>query len=206
MAEAVRQPLRPFFIGQAHVADATESARFVSVLFRMGLAQMYDARAVANVLLQFAANEGIALSNLKLQKLLYLAHGRLLTSEGRPLVKGGFEAWAYGPVSRTAYHAFKQYESMAINGPALRFDPVKRTYENIDVEIDQSAVFAIEEVVQKFGRWPEFDLVEFTHKPGTPWRQTMDNAELSANVGMIIDDDLIRREFEAKNEFELENG
>lgn len=164
---------------------------------------MYDARAVANAMLSFASNEGVKLSNLKLQKLLYLAHGLLLTQENRPLVKGGFEAWAYGPVSRTAYHAFKQFDSTHITAPAKRFDPVNRVYENFDVEIDQHAVFAIEEVVRIFGKWPEFDLVEFTHKPGTPWSITVEDARESANVGMVISDDLIQTNFEALSELGL---
>jgi uncharacterized phage-associated protein len=158
---------------------------------------MYDARAIANVMLSFASNDGLKLSNLKLQKLLYLAHGFLLSEENRPLVKGGFEAWAYGPVSRTAYHAFKQFDSTPITSPAMRFDPVNRVYENIDVEIDQRAVFAIEEVVRIFGRWPEFDLVEYTHQPGSPWSITIEDAKDAANVGMVIADELIRSNFEA---------
>ncbi len=163
---------------------------------------MYDARAVANIVLAFAHNEGMQLSNLKLQKLLYLAHGYLLAQHGRPLVKGGFEAWAYGPVSRTAYHAFKQFDDMPITNRARRFDPVNSQHEDIFVDLDEIAVFAIEEVVRVFGAWPEFELVEFTHKPGTPWRITVDEAQTATNVGMVIDDALICRAFEGCAELE----
>lgn len=161
---------------------------------------MYDARAVANLMLSFASNEGLQLSNLKLQKLLYLAHGYLLSAENRPLIRGGFEAWAYGPVSRTAYHAFKQFDATPITAPALRFDPVNRRHEHFDVEFDQLSVFAIEEVVRVFGAWPEFELVEFTHQPETPWSITVENAKGAVNVGMVIDDDLIRTHFEGTSE------
>jgi uncharacterized phage-associated protein len=163
---------------------------------------MYDARAVANVMLAFADNDGVRLSNLKLQKLLYLAHGYLLVAHGRPLVKDGFEAWAYGPVSRTAYHAFKQFDDLPITNRARRFDPVKGSYEDIGVDVDEIAVFAIEEVVRVFGGWPEFELVEFTHQPGSPWRITVDEAQTAANVGMVIDDALIRGAFEGTTELE----
>ena len=67
----------------------------------------YDPRAVANLLLDVAAEEGVAVSNLALQKLLYFAHGHFLIQTGHPLVSGAFEAWNNGPVHPAVYHAFK---------------------------------------------------------------------------------------------------
>ena len=60
---------------------------------------MYDPRVVANAILAAADAEGTRISHVKLQKLLYLAHGFSLIEHGRPLVNGGFEAWPHGPVS-----------------------------------------------------------------------------------------------------------
>ncbi len=70
----------------------------------------YDPRAVANLLLDLAAKEedaSLPISNLALQKLLYLAHGHFLIRTGTPLVQGAFEAWTYGPVHPAVYQAFK---------------------------------------------------------------------------------------------------
>jgi uncharacterized phage-associated protein len=166
---------------------------------------MYDARAVANAMLGFAEAEGLRLTNLKLQKLLYLAHGYSLVREGRPLVKGGFEAWAYGPVSRTAYNAFKKYDDLPITERARRFDPVMQQHFEIDVEIEQPAVFIIEEVVRYYGSWHEFDLVEFTHRPWSPWDSTVKSAEITTNVGMVIDEELIRTKFEGPVELDRQD-
>ena len=51
---------------------------------------------------------GWSLTNLHIQKLLYLAHMVYMgESEGEPLVTGHFEAWAFGPVHPPVYHAAK---------------------------------------------------------------------------------------------------
>lgn len=56
----------------------------------------YDPRALANFMLDEAERNGLALTNLASQKLLYFAHGMFLNETKRPLVKGFFEAWQYG--------------------------------------------------------------------------------------------------------------
>ncbi len=50
---------------------------------------MYDARAVANAMLDAAHRHGMALSDLKLQKLLYFVHGQFLIETGKTLGMGG---------------------------------------------------------------------------------------------------------------------
>ena len=52
-----------------------------------------------------------SISNLALQKILYIAHMYCLGRENRPLVDGNFEAWAYGPVHPKIYHHLKIFGS-----------------------------------------------------------------------------------------------
>ncbi|RWO77206.1 type II toxin-antitoxin system antitoxin SocA domain-containing protein [Mesorhizobium sp.] len=54
-----------------------------------------------------AKQSGWSLSNLELQKILYLAHMFYLGRTGEPLVSGHFEAWDYGPVHPDLYHRVK---------------------------------------------------------------------------------------------------
>ena len=49
------------------------------------------------------------LSNLELQKRIYIAHMFHLGRHGHPLVAGLFEAWDYGPVHPNLYHAVKHF-------------------------------------------------------------------------------------------------
>src|SRR5712671_6840917 len=78
---------------------------------RFALSKPVDPRAVANLLLKEARVRGQRVSNLKLQKLLFLCHALYLVRTGRPLVRGSFEAWQYGPVHREAYDAFKGFRA-----------------------------------------------------------------------------------------------
>jgi uncharacterized phage-associated protein len=80
----------------------------------------YDGRAVANYFLSLAAAEGKLLTHLKLQKLLYYAHGRHLALSGEPLVESGFEAWPYGPVAPDVFSCFRVFGRNPITVPALR--------------------------------------------------------------------------------------
>ena len=51
---------------------------------------------------------GWSISNLRLQKLLYIAHMyHLWRTKGEPLIDGSFEAWDYGPVQPVLYHKAK---------------------------------------------------------------------------------------------------
>ncbi|MDQ2080235.1 DUF4065 domain-containing protein [Xanthobacteraceae bacterium Astr-EGSB] len=51
-------------------------------------------------------------SNLEIQKILYLAHMfHLGKTRGQPLVREDFEAWDYGPVLPEVYHRAKPFGS-----------------------------------------------------------------------------------------------
>ena len=50
------------------------------------------------------------LTNLAMQKLLYIAHMLYMGDQGGdPLVSGNFEAWEFGPVHPELYHAVKKF-------------------------------------------------------------------------------------------------
>src|SRR5215510_7158653 len=63
----------------------------------------YDSKAAANWFLDL----GQPLTPMKLQKLVYFAHGWSLALTGVPLIKDAVEAWRYGPVIPALYHEFK---------------------------------------------------------------------------------------------------
>ena len=58
----------------------------------------YKALAIANYYIDKANVEDTPLDHLRLQKLVYLAHGWHLAIHGRPLIEESVEAWKYGPV------------------------------------------------------------------------------------------------------------
>jgi hypothetical protein len=73
------------------------------------------AARVDSVAKYICAKSGWTVSNLQLQKLLYMAQmvhmGR---NGGRRLFDGTFQAWDYGPVEPNVYHKLKRYGSSPV--------------------------------------------------------------------------------------------
>src|ERR1700722_8483585 len=78
----------------------------------------YPATVIANEFIALASKAGSALSPLKLQKLVYFAHGWCLALTGRPLISDRVQAWQYGPVIPSIYHEFKYVGNGSISSPA----------------------------------------------------------------------------------------
>ncbi len=72
------------------------------------------AAQVAKILLQFAEEDGVPLTNLHLQKLLYYVQGKALGREKRKAFSDEIEAWKLGPVVPTIYHMVKNQQDASI--------------------------------------------------------------------------------------------
>jgi uncharacterized phage-associated protein len=113
-------------------------------------------------MLQLAKGKGVELSNLQLQKLVYIAHGYLLGWKGRPLVKDPIQAWRYGPVIEEVYHHFKESgrNKVPTDGiDALEFDPI----------FDPDEEKCLSGVLELYGRDTPESLISITHQDDTPW-------------------------------------
>jgi uncharacterized phage-associated protein len=153
---------------------------------------MTDPRIVANYLLDVAAEKGIAMTNLKLQKLLFFAHSITLAERKLKLVSGHFEAWQYGPVHPTVYQAFKGAGPDVIDFRAEAFDPVSRETRPLKKLTDSSIRDICDRVLIQFGRMSAGRLVDITHASGGPWHHTVSESKTGANIGLRISDDVIR--------------
>ena len=135
------------------------------------------------------------MSNLKLQKLLFLCHAFYLVETGRPLVRGSFEAWQYGPVHREAYDAFKSFGADPITGDAKRFDPVTGTRNPIALPANRAVLDVVQRVLQFYGSKSPAQLVELTHAKDGPWDHVVSAAKTSANMALKISDRVITERF-----------
>ena len=114
------------------------------------------------------ADEDDVLSNLKLQKLCYYAQGFCLAETGRPLFPERIERWQHGPVVRSLYHAFKEYERQSIPFP----DSVQLgDYPEIALEL-------IDRVYATYGRFEAWALRNMTHDE-PPWRDSTPSGVIS---------------------------
>ena len=120
----------------------------------------HDARAVANYFLDKARESGEFLSHLKLQKLVFFAHGWTLALTEKPLIKEPVEAWEYGPVIRTVFNEFKRFGG----GPII----VENGKHRADLTDQERRI--IDRIWELYGSLKAFQLSNLTHLEGAPWR------------------------------------
>lgn len=152
----------------------------------------FDARGVANLLLEMAAERGLTASNIVLQKLLYFAHGVYLTVYGGPLVSGYFEAWKFGPVHPAVYQVFKSAGDSPIDFRARRIDVVSGVTFPIASPDSPEVRGILERVLIAYGTMTPGRLVEISHAKHAPWYYVVNRG---ASFGMRISDNVIKEKF-----------
>jgi len=159
----------------------------------------FDALAVANRFLALAHRDGMSVDHLKLQKLLYCAHGWYLVFTGKPLLSDHVEAWPYGPVIPAVYHQFKSFGNGPITAPALRAlqDPFGSTQlVPYELQADKYTDSVLESVWQTYKAYSGLQLSTMTHQAGTAWEKT---SNLNQNrTGTDIPDFEIWTEFKQR--------
>lgn len=127
------------------------------------------------------------ISNLSIQKLLYIAHMFHLGETDTPLVPGNFEAWDYGPVHPDLYHELKMFGA----------SPVKDIFRNtLDAPEKGSEVAWLDEVVDKLAHLPAGRLVSMTHHKNGAWSKRY---KPGANILITNDDILLEFDHWMKN-------
>jgi uncharacterized phage-associated protein len=104
---------------------------------------------------------GWRISNLQLQKILYMAQMYYMGQhEGRRLVDTDFEAWDYGPVSPALYHRVKDFGA----GPVLDVFMHARVFRDGD-----NRKAALDEVGADLLKRRPGELVDLTHWENGAW-------------------------------------
>jgi len=124
--------------------------------------------AVANWFIKKVRENGHSITVMKLQRLVYYAHGWCLALYKTALVKDQVEAWAFGPVFPRIYHLAKQYGSQPITSP-LSDSFTKPSL----VAGDDPRVPLLEKIWEVYGRYTDSQLSRMANKPDGPWHRTM---------------------------------
>ncbi len=154
----------------------------------------FDSKAVANHFLDLAESENEAISPMKIQKLVYIAHGWYLALTEKPLLDEYVQAWKYGPVIPTLFHEFKRFGREAITEPATDFDPRNNTFAKTIMSDDKYVKAILEKVYEVYGDFTAIQLSNLTHQPDTPWAETWAKSEGTRNVN--IENELIKGHFQ----------
>jgi uncharacterized phage-associated protein len=159
----------------------------------------YDARALANLFLDYADAKDVKVTLLALMKMIYYAHGWYLAKFGQPLVRQPFEAWKNGPVVRIVWEEFKGNKGNALTARAERLDVL--TNRSTIVEYKDMAPEVADFLRGIFNAYSKIHAVELsnmTHAKGSPWDIVWNDSSGSIKIGMQISNDIIRGWFSDK--------
>lgn len=134
---------------------------------------MYTSVDIATVFTALAKKEQIDLTKTKLIKLCYIAHGYHLGVTERPLFSDEIEAWQYGPVMPFLY-AVCNFKPQQIKD----FYKPKSIKEHIEKFIKR--------IWDMYKTFSATDLVELTHKKGSPWYQVYDEYDWNKPIENVI--------------------
>ncbi|MEL7483909.1 MAG: type II toxin-antitoxin system antitoxin SocA domain-containing protein [Planctomycetota bacterium] len=157
-----------------------------------------DIKALANTFLEEAQRRNMNdLSPMKLQKLVYFAHGWQLALTGKPLVDEDVQAWRFGPVIYPLYRAFKRWGDQPIAEPAfdLSFEDGTFTKHTPLLEQHDEVRGLVRRVLDVYGRFNAIQLSNMTHDKGSPWDRISEQFGGNIPPGVDIPNELIRDYF-----------
>lgn len=126
-------------------------------------------------------HSGWSLSNLEMQKLLYLSHMIHLGTKDKPLVGGHFEAWDLGPVHPVLYHKAKVFGAR----------PVRNIFRSVSDPQDGTECATLNRTMDGLLRLTGPQLVSITHWEDGAWARNY----VPGERGIIIPDSHIRDEY-----------
>jgi uncharacterized phage-associated protein len=147
--------------------------------------------AVADAFLEMARRDGKSLTQMQLQKLVYIAHGWNLAVNNRPLTTDALQAWEFGPVYPALWDVLRQFGRDAVTH-VLSVDNAEPTTPTPADLFDADEKSVIAKVYEIYGHFHAFQLSAMTHKAGTPW---CDVFEKQQNPRGAISDAAIKTHF-----------
>ena len=163
----------------------------------------YQTAAVANSFLDIAESKGELTDQMKLQKLVYFAHGwHLGFGEGALNVA---EAWRWGPVFPDLYRAMRRWGAGKIKDRAraaeMHGKRIRISIPSIP-SADAFAIRLIERVWDVYGGMSGPALSQLTHEPGGPWDVIRKKNPGARN--QVIPNRLIQEHFKQKIQADVE--
>lgn len=136
------------------------------------MAKLHD---VANFFIRKSHEDGLPITQLKLQKLCYYAQAwhLVLSKKNTPLFKGEFQAWVHGPVNPDLYNRYRQYG----------WDPILTRPENIDLDSSEEQI--LNEVWDAYGGFDAKYLEALTHNED-PWKIAREGLPEDAYSNVVI--------------------
>lgn len=139
---------------------------------------MYDPRTIANYFLYLAFQDRVAITPMKLQKLVYFAHGHFLAITGVALINDCIQAWRWGPVIPSLYHAIKEYGKNPIKEHIVdeRYDSIEALPSSDPVKQFLNRIWSV------YGKLTAIQLSNMSHEDGGPWKKVWSENQRNAEI------------------------
>ena len=124
---------------------------------------MNNANEVAKWILCEAKRQGIFMTHMKLQKLLYYAQSYFIGMTGSPLFYNRIEAWEHGPVVPDVYRTYSKYGNEIIS-------------DVDEKEIPEEFYNIISNLIKDKGYFSALELRNMTHEE-KPWLIAHSNSD-----------------------------
>lgn len=125
----------------------------------------------------FIASTGGGLTPLQVIKLTYIAHGYSLALLDEALIEEEVEAWKYGPVVPSVYHAAKRYGGRRITEllysgiPAGDEEGSRGAIDFIAGRMSDGQKEVLDGVLAAYGEFTGFELTGMTRVRDAPWNR-----------------------------------
>lgn len=125
----------------------------------------YNALDIAEYVIERCNQKNKAISNLKLQKILYFIQAQFIIRFGTPCFNNLMQAWDYGPVVPDVYHKYKIYGNTNIS-----------SYRHREYNFEPDEQEVLDETIDEATNYSASHLVEITHKQ-SPWIDAYHNID-----------------------------
>lgn len=121
---------------------------------------MYRALGIARYIIERCNSKNLAISNLKLQKILYFVQAEFLVVRNQPCFAEEIEAWDFGPVVPEVYQEYKIFGGANI-------PVIERSLGPVIISSDDQEL--INGIVDECAQYSASTLVDITHRQ-FPWK------------------------------------
>ena len=138
---------------------------------------MFSAIDIAKYILTYANQHHYAITNLRLQKLLYLVYKEYLQQYNQQLFQDKIYAWEFGPSVKTVY---KEFEHGSIF--------IQNTFNNLQ-NFDNELIQLMNNIMEKYSEYPIDRLIYLLTSSKTAWAKVYNPSK-----EIEITSDLIKKE------------
>jgi len=142
---------------------------------------MYNPVHVSNNFLVRSFSQGVPVTAMKMQKMLYFLYRDYLKETGIALFSERFSAWPYGPVLESVYHTYKDFGANRIKN--YGGTPVYSLME----EDDPHLAGVISRIWNRSLPYDGIELSRLTHHLSGAWYQAW-----RRNYPFLLDEDILQ--------------